>query len=260
MSDTFSARQAGEAIHPEADPAVAIAMPALDQDRLRLRQRRRMRVYLHKALRPFRFRPRMSVTVLLGVAVYLLCRPFFETLRAILLSFDATSLGLIAACIVIAARTPTRMMARRAGEEDEQKLAVLISGVVVSAIVLAGLLLELKGVKQKSVDEIGLASATIVFAWGFLNILFSFHYAHEFYRLRKLTRKPMGFPGTPHPDYFDFIYFAFTIGMTFQVSDVDIRSGPIRHVAFVHALISFFFSVMVLGLIVNVFVGVLYFG
>ena len=160
---------------------------------------------------------------------------------------------------MIIAATPAKLMARRAGEEDEQKFTVLISGVVVSAIILAGLLLELKGVKQKSLTEIALASATIVFAWSFLNMLFAYHYAHEFYRLRKRSRRPMGFPGTPQPDYFDFIYFAFTIGMTFQVSDVDIRSSPIRHVAFVHALISFFFSVLVLGLIVNVFVGVLYF-
>ena len=228
-------------------------------DPLRIRQRRRMRVYIYKSLRPLQFRPRISLVALFALALFPVTRLLFEPLRAALVAFDTTSLCLIVACIVIAVRTPAIMMPRRAGEEDEQKLPVLISGVIVSGIILAGLLLELKGVKQKSLDEIALASATIVFAWGFLNMLFAFHYAHEFYGLRKRTARPMGFPGTPKPDYLDFIYFAFTIAMTFQVSDVDIRSSPIRHIAFVHALISFFFSVLVLGLIVNVFVGVFYF-
>lgn len=221
--------------------------------------RRRSRVYLHKALRPLRYRPRIAVAVLVGLALYGLARLHFEPLRSTLVSFDMTSLLITVACVTIAANTPAALMPRRAGEEDERKIAVLISGVFVSAIVLGGLLLELKGVKQKSLPEILLASSTIVLAWSLLNMLFAFHYAHEYYRLRKRKPRPLSFPGTGAPDYFDFIYFAFTIGMTFQVTDVEIRASPIRHVAFVHALLSFFFSVLVLGLIVNVFVGVLYF-
>ena len=106
------------------------------------------------------------------------------------------------------------------------RLAVLISGVVVSAIVLAGLLLELKGVKQKSVDEIGLASATIVFAWGFLNILFSFHYAHEFYGPAEGqgSRKGLIFPGCDDPDFADFFHFAIVIGVASQTADLQILS------------------------------------
>ncbi len=230
------------------------------REHMRRNLRRRSRVYLYKAVRPLRFRPRIAVAAVVGLAFYSLARLYFEPLRSTLVSFDMASLLLTMACVTIAAKTPAKLMPRRAGEEDERKIAVLIGGVFVSAIVLGGLLLELKGVKQKSLPEILLASSTIVLAWSLLNMLFAFHYAHEFYRLRKKRRpRPLAFPGTSAPDYFDFIYFAFTIGMTFQVTDVEIRASPIRHVAFVHALLSFFFSVMVLGLIVNVFVGVLYF-
>jgi uncharacterized membrane protein len=237
-----------------------VPMPARDhREHMRRKLRRRCRVYLYKAVRPLRFRPRISVAVLVGLAFYGVARLHFEPLRSTLVSFDMASLLLTMACVTIAANTPAKLMPRRAGEEDERKIAVLISGVFVSAIVLGGLLLELKGVKQKSLPEILLASSTIVLAWSLLNMLFAFHYAHEYYRLRKRKPRPLAFPGTGAPDYFDFIYFAFTIGMTFQVTDVEIRASPIRHVAFVHALLSFFFSVMVLGLIVNVLVGVLYF-
>lgn len=251
---------------PEHDPilqasggSAATVFAGAERERVRRNLRRRARVYLHKAVRPLRFRPRIAVAALIGLGLYGLTRIEFEPLRATLVAFDLSSLMLTMACVTIAARTPARLMPRRASEEDEQKIAVLVGGVVVSAIVLGGLLLELKGVKQKSLPEILLASSTIVLAWSLLNMLFAFHYAHEYYRLRKRNPRPLAFPGTGAPDYFDFIYFAFTIGMTFQVTDVEIRASPMRHVAFVHALLSFFFSVMVLGLIVNVFVGVLYF-
>jgi uncharacterized membrane protein len=225
-----------------------------------LRRRRRLRVYIYKTLRPHVFRPRLSVVAVLGLGFYLVSEYFFEPLRAALIAFDAASLMVIAACTVIAAKTSARMMPRRAGEENERKFSVLVTGVVVSVVILGALGLELTGVKQKSVNEVVLSSATIVLAWGFLNMLFAFHYAHEFYRWQKRKVRPVSFPGTTKPDYFDFVYFAFTIGMTFQVTDVEVRSGPIRHAVFVHALISFFLSVIVLALMVNVFVGVLYSG
>lgn len=248
------------------DTRPASARPAIvpvgdhPSDRHRRGLRRRMRVYLHKAARPHRFRPRIAIALLVAILLYFPARLAFEPLRAALVAFDGMALLFILCCVWIAAATPATLMPRRAGEEDERKFAVLASGIVVAAILLAGLALELKGIKQKSVTEIALASATIVLVWGYLNMLFSFHYAHEFYRLRKRAGRPVRFPGTACPDYLDFIYFAFTIGMTFQVSDVEIRSGPIRHVAFLHALVSFFFSVLVLALMVNVLVGVLYFG
>jgi uncharacterized membrane protein len=227
---------------------------------LHRRRRRRLRVYFYKALRPHIFRPRLLVAAVAGFGLHVLATHVFGPLRAALVAFDVTSLLVIAACLTIAARTGPRLMPRRAGEENEQKFTVLITGVTVSAVILAGLALELIAVKQREVDEIALASATIVLAWGFLNMLFAFHYAHEFYRRRRRNLQPLSFPGTHSPDYFDFIYFAFTIGMTFQVSDVSIRSSPIRHIAFLHALVAFFFNVIVLALIVNVLVGVFYFG
>lgn len=221
--------------------------------------KRRRRVFLHKAMRPHRFRPRLLVSALAFLAFFALSLPFFEPLRGLLVSFSVTGFLFLFFCLYIGAKTPNALMPRRAGEENEQKWVVLALGVAISAIVLVGLGTELSAVEHKSTGEIVLSSITIMMAWGVLNMLFAFHYAHEFYRHRKSSGTPVQFPGTKVPDYFDFIYFGFTIGMTFQVSDVIIRNGPFRHIAFLHALISFIFNVVVLALVVNVFVGVMYF-
>ena len=223
-------------------------------------RRRRISVFVYKALRPHVFRPRLSMMAALGLCFYLVLQHVFELLRAALIAFDITTLMMIVACLVIAWKTAGRMMPRSAGEENERKLSVLMTGIAVCVVILGALGLELSGVHQKSVNEIVLASATIMLSWGFLNMLFAFHYAYEFYRRQQRNHRPLAFPGTAEPDYFDFIYFAFTIGMTFQVTDIGVRSGPIRHIIFLHALISFILSVIVLALMVNVFVGVLYFG
>ena len=184
--------------------------------------RRRISVFIYKALRPHVFRPRLSVMAIIGLGFYLVLQHIFELLRAALIAFDITTLIMILARLVIAWRTARRMMLRRAGEENERKFSVLMTGIAVCVVILGALGLELAGVHQKSVNEIVLASATIMLAWGFLNMLFAFYYAYEFYRRQQRKHRPLAFPGTTQPDYFDFIYFAFTIGMTFQVTDVGV--------------------------------------
>ena len=82
--------------------------------------------------------------------------------------------------------------------------------------------------------------------------MFALHYAHEFYRDTGSERPGLDFPGNVDPDYWDFVYFAFVIGMTFQVSDVQIDSRAIRRVALAQAVIAFFFNVIVLALSVNI--------
>ncbi len=100
-----------------------------------------------------------------------------------------------------------------------------------------------------------LATCSLLLAWLFLNTIFAVHYAHEFYGDSGGKHSGLDFPGTKEPDYWDFIYFAFVIGMTFQVSDVQISERKIRRVALVHALIAFFFNVIVIALSVNIVAG-----
>ena len=87
-----------------------------------------------------------------------------------------------------------------------------------------------------------------------MQMTFTLHYAHEFYRPSVRGRDEIGglvFPGESKPDYWDFLYFATSIGATSQTSDVGIRSRAIRRLVTVHAIVSFFFNSAVLALTIN---------
>jgi uncharacterized membrane protein len=99
---------------------------------------------------------------------------------------------------------------------------------------------------------------TLVLSWIFSNWIYSLHYAHLFY-----TRAPedggdtggLEFPKTPEPDYWDFIYFGFCLGMTFQTSDVSVTDGRFRKVVTLHCLAAFVFNLGVIAFTINVLGG-----
>ena len=99
-----------------------------------------------------------------------------------------------------------------------------------------------------------LALSTVVLSWFFIHIIFAFHYAHEFYGEAKDGHKGgLKFPEpTTSPEYWDFVYFSFVIGMTFQVSDVQVTSKAMRRLVVAHGVVSFFYNVAVLALMVNI--------
>jgi uncharacterized membrane protein len=108
--------------------------------------------------------------------------------------------------------------------------------------------------------HVALAIATVVLSWVMVHTLFALHYAYQFYRTPQCvqsapSKRPLIFPGEDLPDYYDFAYFSFVIGMTSQVSDVQIASHGIRRWALLHGAISFGFNTAVLALSINVISG-----
>jgi uncharacterized membrane protein len=140
---------------------------------------------------------------------------------------------------------------QRAAEEDEGQAAILILTVVAALASLAAIfaLLSESSRKDRPVQSVVLAVVTIVLSWAFIHTMFALHYAHEFY---DETGGGMAFPGDEkEPDYWDFVYFSFVIGMTSQVSDVGITSKLIRRTAVAHGVIAFFFNAALLALTIN---------
>jgi uncharacterized membrane protein len=97
-----------------------------------------------------------------------------------------------------------------------------------------------------------LATTTIALSWAFIHTFFALHYAHDFYGEHGAKQGGLNFPGDDEPDYWDFVYFSFVIGMTSQVSDVTVTSKPIRQTVAAHGIVSFFFNVTLLALTVNI--------
>jgi uncharacterized membrane protein len=100
-----------------------------------------------------------------------------------------------------------------------------------------------------------LCVATVLVSWCLTHTAFTLRYAHLYYRAGCDEEGGLAFPGKAKPDDLDFAYFAFTIGMCFQVSDVTVTNRTVRRTAFAHALISFAYNTVVLALVVNLIVG-----
>jgi uncharacterized membrane protein len=99
-----------------------------------------------------------------------------------------------------------------------------------------------------------LVAATLLLSWLVTHLVFAYRYAHEFYTKSDAAKVDGGleFPGNEPPDYWDFMYFSLVLGMTFQVSDVQITSRKLRRLATLHGLIGFFFNTVIVALTVNI--------
>jgi uncharacterized membrane protein len=141
---------------------------------------------------------------------------------------------------------------RRAAAEDEGQAAILILTVVAALASLAAIfaLLSTSARTDRPAFPPVLATVTILLSWTFIHTMFALHYAHEFYD--ETTGGGLAFPGDEkEPDYWDFVYFSFVIGMTSQVSDVGITSKQIRRTAAAHGVVAFFFNAALLALTIN---------
>ncbi|HZY33712.1 MAG TPA: DUF1345 domain-containing protein, partial [Rhodanobacter sp.] len=103
--------------------------------------------------------------------------------------------------------------------------------------------------------ELAVGVLSVVLSWLFLNVMFAVHYAHGYYGDFGEKHAGLEFPDTPEPDYWDFAYFSIVIGMTFQVSDVQITSKYLRRVVLLHSVIAFFFNVFIIAITVNIVAG-----
>ncbi|MBB4153637.1 putative membrane protein [Sphingomonas jinjuensis] len=177
----------------------------------------------------------------LGLAVLL------GTTRGVMLGFDLAALVFFAMSVPRFRRRATDIR-QTAADNDANRSALLVLTAVVTLVILAAVYVELRG-KNSGVD-IGLSIATLVCAWLFSNLVYAFHYAHIFYMAGDAAGG-LDFPDTDEPVYWDFVYFSFTLGMTFQTSDVTIRSTAMRVVTIGQCLAAFVFNLGVLAFTIN---------
>jgi len=145
-----------------------------------------------------------------------------------------------------------RRIRERAALEDEGQVTILVLTVAAALASLGAIVAELgsSGGTPRRPAQVVLAALTILLSWAFIHTIFALHYAHEFYD--ESAGRGMAFPGgDKEPDYWDFVYFSFVIGMTSQVSDVGVTSKQIRRTVAAHGVVSFVFNAALLALTVN---------
>jgi uncharacterized membrane protein len=216
--------------------------------------------YPHRAPRPIRLirtRPRLFIAIAVGliVAAVLFAATDWRASTKLLVGWDiGVGLYLVLAAALVA-RSDVHRLKRRAANQDEGSLALLFLIVAAAVASLGAIFAELGTAagQTRQPGQLILATATVVLSWAFIHSIFALHYAHEYYgegRDRQIGG--MSFPDDAEPDYWDFAYFAFTIGMCAQTSDVTVSSKTIRRTALTHSIISFLFNAALLALTVNI--------
>jgi uncharacterized membrane protein len=170
---------------------------------------------------------------------------------------------IVLAWIVIATKDPYESR-RNARLQDASAtfLFVLIVSAATASLAAVGLLLgSAKDLAPGLLaSHIGLSITAVGLGWTLVHTIFALRYAHFFFwDAREVERHAitggLDFPGKESPCYMDFAYFSFVIGMTCQVSDVQISSSKMRRLALVHGLISFVFNTAILAMFVNIIAG-----
>jgi uncharacterized membrane protein len=198
---------------------------------------------------------RLAVTIVLALVVMTLLPCSSCTLATRLLV--GWNIGVVLYLVLaywLIARASVDDIPINAAREDEGRLAILILTVLAAIASLGGILAELTtnpGVHRTPV-QLALSAITILLSWAFTHTIFALHYAHDFYGEHGGKKSGLDFPGKDAPDYWDFVYFSFVIGMTSQVSDVRVTSRLIRSTVTAHGIVSFFFNAAVLALTVNI--------
>ena len=202
-----------------------------------------------------RARPRLFSSALIGAAVIVLCPSDWWLATRLLVGWDGGLALYLGLALRMMAISDVHRIRRRARIQDEGQFVILALTAIAALASLGAIvaLLGSAGASSRPPAHLLLAILTILLSWTFTHIMFALHYAHEFYDENGGKGGGLLFPGDlKEPNYWDFIYFSFVIGMTSQVSDVAITCRPIRHTVSAHGIISFIFNVTLLALTVNI--------
>jgi len=152
----------------------------------------------------------------------------------------------------LAMGTDTNEIRRRCHLYDEGRVAIPTLTATAALATVGAIFVQLTTAPAgHHVLNLVFAAVTILLSWSLIQVIFAFHYAHEYYAEHRGHARGLGFPGDDAPNYWDFLYFAFVIGMTSQVSDVTVNSKVLRRTVTAHSLLSFMFNLTLLALAVN---------
>jgi uncharacterized membrane protein len=207
-------------------------------------------------MRIVRARPRLFIAGALGVLTTAALAALTDWTGAsrLLVGWDVANGLYLVLTFQMMGSSDVHRIRQRAAEQDEGQFAILVLTVAAALASVAAIFAELgtSGGRQRQPAHLALALVTIVLSWTFIHTIFALHYAHEFYDENAPRGGGMAFPGEEAPDYWDFVYFSFVIGMTAQVADVGITSKQIRRTVTAHGVVSFLFNAALLALTVNV--------
>jgi uncharacterized membrane protein len=204
---------------------------------------------------------KLLFSVMVAICTFgLLSFSSLHLLTSLMISWDSFNLVLIIISWITFFKTSSQQLCVLASKQDETLPASFIIVLISLCFSFFGTIVLLMFRNSVLIDKqlhIIVSLIGVGLSWVLLHTMFTLRYAHLYFILddKNKTAGGIDFPNETNPDYIDFAYFSFTIGMTFQVSDVTTSSKRIRQFVLVHGLIAFIFNTLIVALTINTIAG-----
>lgn len=213
---------------------------------------------LGRKLAPPRFLAFLAILPLAAFGYHYWLQPqgWSQSLSA---GFDLAAFAFLVSLLPLLRESGPDAIRSRADANNANRPVVLLMTTLLTVVVMAAIAGELPAARKGEPYSIGLLVLTLLLTWLFANSVYALHYAHDYYTAHPEDSDTdcagLDFPDTPEPSYREFAYFAFTLGMTFQTSDVAITAPRIRAIALLHCFVAFVFNLGVIAFTINALGG-----
>lgn len=206
-------------------------------------------------------RPYLISAILLGVVVAFLLPDDLTWITRALIAWNSAVWSYLIGMMWVISRADHQKVRKYADKQDENAGVVLVVLLVGAVFSLSAIFFELSALADaKGADQVGryiLTVLTLFGSWLLVGVLFCLHYAHMYYRCGP-KGEPLKFPDDEKdPNYWDFLYFSFTISVAVQTSDISIMTRSMRKLVLGHSVLNFFFNLVILGLSINIAAGLI---
>jgi uncharacterized membrane protein len=188
---------------------------------------------------------RVAAGVFFGISVAIFVGALSSPLIGAVIGWDTMALCHLVLIYWRLARVDEYTLARRAAEIDQGRRVLTALFVAAAVASLGGIAVMVRG--GQDLGSLALASVTILISWILMHTVFAAHYAHRYFQ----SHQGLIFPGDSAPRFGEFVYFAMTVGMTYQVSDVTTNSQAMRRLVLSHAVIAFGFNTVIIAITVG---------
>jgi uncharacterized membrane protein len=209
-------------------------------------------------------RPRLFIAFLCGLTAYSFVPRIYDLENRAIIAWNVGVSIFLVLTAVLFFRDHRERMATYAERQQEGEWTIFTLTVAGVGMSVVAIIYEFSHSKDVPASvrtlHLGIVAFTLMASWLMTHATFALRYAHEFYEQRKDAAdydRGLAFPSEDSPDYLDFLYFSLVIGMTFQVSDVQVTSRKLRRLVALHGLLSFLFNTVIVALTVNLAAGLL---
>jgi uncharacterized membrane protein len=206
----------------------------------------------------------LGIAVVVGTAASLALESWLSARQLLLAGWDIGALCYLVLGWFVIAHTDEAQTRLRAQRYDPSRFVIFLLVVTAASASFVAIGFMVGDIKElpfwPRAERLILSVAALLLSWLLIHTLFAFHYARLYYwqpQGRGEHHRGLRFPDDDEPDYLDFAYYSFVVGMTSQVSDVAVLSRPMRRLTLVHGVLSFIYNIAILAMSINIIGGVI---